>query len=65
MSEDEHFVDKLPISVARRQWRRVIRLSETGPVLLTRCGEPLLVVLSIREYQALRERVLAATGEES
>jgi prevent-host-death family protein len=64
VSKDEHFVAKLPISVARRQWRQVIRLCKMGPVLLTRCGEPLLVVLSIREYQALRKRVLAA-GEQS
>lgn len=57
---DERFAASLPISAARRQWRQVIRTCAAGPVLLTRRGVPLLVVLSLQEYEALRSQVVRA-----
>lgn len=64
VSKDEQFAAELPISVAQRKWRQVVRLSDTGPVLLTRCGEPSLVVLGVRKYQDLRELLLQCPRED-
>ncbi len=45
---------EFPIAVAKKEFSRILRETQKGPVILTRRGRPDVVLLAYAEYQRLR-----------
>ncbi len=43
------------VTEARRRFGKIIHQAQTGPVILTRRGEPVAVILSVQEYERLTQ----------